>query len=527
MPYLEYLELWKKLSSVIGPDGRLQLDAVITESHYTAVVKESFAEVNATLQVQVLGERWSEVTLELGDAAIGSVSSEQGDVVLRGIGEGKYSLLFEKPGRYTVQMTLNTGVHVSPEGRTITLKVPSVGITTFEMQVPKADQTVDVKPKLVELPVEAVEGETGTRIRGSLGATNQITATWYPRAGLKPDMELLAGVTNLQKISLQEGLVHTEAQLTYSILRGTLGQVRLAIPLGDRILDVNSPDQPIAAWETQQDDKQQTVVVRFLSDINRNVRVDVRTERTLPNEPFQVAGASAEGKPAGVHALDVVRESGQITLSSGSDVNLVVQSADGLVRVIESEVAAEFRRPEAIYYKFYNPKFNLTVEGRPVAARITVDHQAAVEFQEDELSITSQLNYTIERAGVFDVRLRVPKGVTVDNVQVAGLREYTTAGDTLTVSFAEQTQGGVVVQIRGHMKFDAEATTTESFALPLLEPLGVERETGVLRVYSLPGLEVIADTEKIVGAVSTAAAGQLQQGSARMAATGSITPATS
>ena len=59
-------------------------------------------------------------------------------------------------------------------------------------------------------------------------------------------MELLAGVTNLTRVDVRDGQIHTTTSLRYEILRGELNQLRIAVPTGHQIvcegLELNEPD---------------------------------------------------------------------------------------------------------------------------------------------------------------------------------------------------------------------------------------------------------------------------------------------
>jgi hypothetical protein len=135
--------------------------------------------------------------VKFGEAAVGKLTGPAGKILLRGTGEGTYALLLGEPGEHEITLELVARVQTSPDGREFSLDVPPVGITSFEIVVPEADQAIELTPKVAIEPAEAVDGQT--HIRASLGATGRITARWHPRVSRTPDMELLASVTNLTR----------------------------------------------------------------------------------------------------------------------------------------------------------------------------------------------------------------------------------------------------------------------------------------------------------------------------------------
>jgi len=216
VPLAEYLKLKQ-----MRPEGgeTKPAAAVITAAEYTAVVEKDLARIHAVLSVNVLGKPWVEVPLAFGDAAIGKFAGEDPNVILRGNGDGSYTLLLGTAGQHKVELDLVARVHALPDGRQIAFTTPPVAVTTFDLQVPDADQTVEIQPRQVTLAVEAAEG---TRVRASVGATPTITAKWYPRASSKPQMELLASAGNEQIVSIDEGLLHRDAWIRFEVLRGQL-----------------------------------------------------------------------------------------------------------------------------------------------------------------------------------------------------------------------------------------------------------------------------------------------------------------
>ncbi|GIT28014.1 MAG: hypothetical protein Ct9H300mP1_00600 [Planctomycetaceae bacterium] len=100
-------------------------------------------------------------------------------------------------------LELTARIRASGDGHSFDFDCPTVGMTTFELTVPRPEQAVDLTPRLVALPVKTDKGRT--RVRARLGATPKISALWYPRVGQKPDMDLLTSVSNYQHVSVRDG----------------------------------------------------------------------------------------------------------------------------------------------------------------------------------------------------------------------------------------------------------------------------------------------------------------------------------
>ena len=502
MPYTEYLKLWQQTRTV----EKQAVEGVITESHYTARVDQSLLRIKAELSVRVLGKPWVGVPVTFGRAAVGRLTADKdGQVLLRGTGDGKYTLLFGEAGEHKVTLELAAAITTSPDGRSAVFSVPPVGVTTFELVIPETDQTVNIAPQLVPLPVDAAAGET--RIKANLGSTTEISARWHPRTSQKPDMDLLASVNNLQKVSLRDGLVHTDAWLEYDILRGEMSELAIAVPLGHRILGVTSSNSRIRGWKKVDEKTRQTVTVEFLNPVKEQVTLEVHTEREFSDAMIEVVGREAAGKSMGIHSIDAVRESGQISVVVSSDLSLHFEQLLGLVRIEDEKVEQRIRQSGAASFRFYSPNIRMVVLAKPVEARLLVNSNYSFEFTDDELQLRSVLNYTIERAGVFELSLNLPDGLQVDQVNDAGgqfVREHHVEGDAprvLRIVLQRKTAANstLQLQIAAHLSLEEKSSSTE-LSLPIPEPLNVEREQAQVRLIAEDALEVVTDQDTVEGA---------------------------
>jgi len=498
LPYSEYLKLVEAaLQHTLRRPAQPPIAGVITSARYVGTVDAETVDLTATLQIQALENGWAEIPIRFGDAAIGEISSDSGKVLLRGTGPGTYALLIPTAGEHTVTLKLTTRVRTSPEGQSLELDVPAVGITTLELSIPQADQAVELEPKLV---IEPVAGEGNlTRIQASVGSTEKITARWHPKVGNKPDMQLLTNATAATAVSVEDGVIHTDTWLQFDVLRGQLEKVRLAIPKGQRILDVSS-DAKLKEWAAVEEGERQILNVEFLSRLTGKATLEVHLERDLPSEPFDVFGLTADAA-FGVHALDVVRESGQIAVRSAGDMTLAVEQQQGVQRLDEGEADARLRRPGALYFKYYSPAGRLRLQAKPVEPRLLAQHATHVIIGEDRLRTNDQFQFTIDRAGIFELKFKIPDDLTIENVTCDKMKQFDVSPDkkTLTISLLEKALGALNVTITGSRNADF-ATLAAEQPVPILEPVGVELETGSVLIYASSGIEVITEATSVVSA---------------------------
>jgi hypothetical protein len=522
LPYLEYLKLWERSGGGQKPLlAKPKVSAVITEAHYKGTIAGKHANISATLKVQVLDTGWVSVPVNFGNAAVGKVAGGEGDkqVLLRGIAKGKYSLLFPDKGTYDVTLDLTTRVRTSPDGQSLAFDCPPVGITTFELAIPEADQTVKVEPHLVALPAAAAAKET--RVKASLGATTTISARWSPKAGLKPEMDLLATVTNAQTVTIADGLVHVEATLDYRVLRGEIQQLVIVVPPNVSILDVAANSAKLKGWKVAQEKTRKVITVDLLAPVKDRLTLELHTERPLPDEAFDVLGIDDDEIVHGIHADGVLRESGRLTLTHGGDLLLAIQKQQGVVRIDQDDIPQPLRKARALYYKFYRTDVQLNVAANPVQPRLTVTQQSQLVFRDDQIELVARLSYRIERAGVFELLATLPDDVVVDDVACNAMKEFSVDEETqaLRIVLDQKRTGDVAVTISAHLEFEAE----EDVPIPVIKPLGVARETGTISLFALAAIEVEIDETTLAGLRPVAGVTGTRIGDARLASTWSYT----
>jgi hypothetical protein len=300
------------------------------------------------------------------------------------------------------------------------------------------------------------------------------------------------------------------------VLRGQLDQVRIAVPLGHRLLDVAAPG--LKGWKAVNEANRQVITVDLLSEAAKDLPVEIRTERAAGAEPFDLGGIDEDGTVRGIHALGAVRESGILVAGHSPDLALTVGEQQGVIRIEASEVPEALRRADNLYYKYYSSKFRLQASVKPVEPRIVVEHRTALEFHDDELQLHANLVYQIERAGIFELRWKVPAGLKIDRVDCEQKKDFSVSpdGGTLVLTLNEKTQGGIQVAIRGRRELK-KGEAEMQFKLPLLEPLDVTREQGSVQVYAPEALEVVTDEKGLVGVQPDRTEAQSQRQQMRLA----------
>ncbi|NOX54150.1 MAG: hypothetical protein GXP27_06855 [Planctomycetes bacterium] len=517
LPYAEYLRLWRKATRAEGE--KPPLSAVIRSAQYTARVEGDFARVTGDWTVDVLQDPWAELPIQFGEAAVGKVECKSGEMVFYATGSGRYAMLFSGgTGPRMVHVELSCRVASTPNGRRFELTVPPAATATLELIVPQGKQRIELSPAGV--PLESEVGEKQSRLKVRLGATPRIVATWHPVEGAAPKRELLARASNRLQVGIEGDLIHWHAVLAYQVLRGQLAQARFAVPATARVLDVSSPTAKIKNWnvEKAENGNRRVVQVDFFEPVKDSVTVQVDAEQPLPEGPVRIAGLD-DGQAFGIHALGVVHEDGHVVVIPSRELTLTIEKQQGLIRIEEKDVSGVMRRPGMLAFRYFSSRVNLSVLPAPIQPRVTVVHRGRYVFGQNDLRVTAELEYTIEKAGVFEVRLKVPNDLVVDGVSGPAVKSHAIdeAAKRLTVSFREKQIGKTTVVVVAHRPVPTQ-TSGQELLLPLLEPLDVTRETGRITLYAPEAIDVFTDPEKLRGAEPAPPEGAIPMARLRVAA---------
>lgn len=510
LPWNEYLELVRR-SITARPDPAVPQNAVITSTLWSATVEKDVARLTLELRLNLLrADGWARIPLNFGAAAIGKMEPSDGSVLLKATAQGQYELLVRSPAPKSVQLELLVPVQTSPEDKSFAIDCPPAGISELSITIPEADQTVRISPLQVQLPLEQPAPAGQTRVRASLGAVPRFEVRWAPRDGSKPVMDLLASVNSRTTARIETGLLQSRTQLNYEILRGELRELTVLAPRDARIIDVTAAAGRIRAWNAAPiGDTHQLIKVELLVPATEQFQLEIQTERAFEGDTIALLGRTDDGKLQGVHPEGIVRESGQLSLTTDPTLTATVAVQSGIRQISSSEPgpnkgATEPPAPEnqATVWEYSGVRSRLDVRLRPVEPRLLAEHQLQYTFRDDELVLNSEINYTVERAGVFQLVLQIPEGLNIDSVSADGMAEFQLDRSTgkVTLSLTRKRMGPIKVSLQARQPMNSAVEIPE-LTLPIPTPEGVERESGMITLFAPEFLDVVTLDDRLTGLV--------------------------
>jgi Tfp pilus assembly protein PilE len=452
-------------------------DVSILTANYVGAVHERAAEFEATLHLSAASAGQT-VPLFGHEVAVEQFTATTSDVKL--VRDGKtVSVALGKRRTATVKVRFLVKLSGDVAKRQLAFAIPPAVSSRVALSINEPGVAVEM-PSAVSF--KAATDKQQTHVEAVIGSGERIDLRWTPR--LKSASETAATIfcQNATLVRIGGGVINTRAQFDYSVTQGELRQVRVRLPAGHRLLHVYGDF--IRTWELKEDGEMQMVSVELLKGVTPSFRLIVETERPLEVLPT-VADVEAP------HALDVNRETGLLALSGSEEVILTVESARELQRVDTEEfshVAATEPPSVVSVYRFLKPEFALRVRAETVQPQIEAVVHNQIHVGEELLSVHSQVDYTIKRAGVFALRLALPVGYRLAEVNGEKIAQWTTKpGGELEVAFKERTAGNYQLHIQ-LVRWEKELPKT--LALEGVHPLGTQKLTEFVSVGTDLGIQV-------------------------------------
>jgi len=499
------------------PNSRVRF----SEAHYTAQVNGGYATIDCRWIVHVKGEKPAEVTCNLGEAAVGTLSSKT-NAYLKGLGNGRFTLVLQATGRQEVNLSLMAAVHSAGQQRsagtednrasTFALSCPPAPRTTLEVVVPEENQHITVSPTLIPQSVEHKAGES--RVKGRLTTTSRIAVAWREKKPVAAPQKPLVTVENHTRLKLQKSRVRAASRLLYRVHRGQVSELRLVAPPDARVLDVTCPQKKrlISGWEATRESTQQLITISLSKPVQTAIDVHVYTQRPRsrnradvqsPKEPettgftVPVAGIDNSGVPHGVHARNAVRETGLLAITSEPPGVIRAAKNEGWMAVTPREVPAALRSDGARYFRYFRTDRRFEVTLRPRPPRMTVHQKMDVTLQRDKAAFRSTLHYENRGAPASSLAIQLPADVTIDGVTCDSLQSFevdtSPSPPVLRVRLKSPMKGNLVLKMEGHRSCTTSVEKATPVTLPLLKPQGVLQQRSDFQVRAAPGLHVSAD----------------------------------
>lgn len=466
------------------PDPALVLQAAtnaisIMSAQYEGQAGESVATFD--VQVRIQAARTNQFVALFGpEVAVRKFSAVPETVRLAREGASLGVQLIDA-GEVMLRATIlvKTGGDVSQ--RRLAFAIPKALHNQFKLVINEPGAEVEC-PQAVAL--HRTEGARDTTVEAIVGPVGQFDLAWTPRVKRAAEVAATVFCNNLVLVTLGGGVVNTHAQLDYQVTQGELRQLRIGLPAGHRLLRVEG--ELVRTWEQSESAGAATVLVDLIKGATQNCRVTVETELPMETLPTRA-------RLTVPHALDVKRETGLLGLRGAEELSLAFEARD-LQRVDAPEWARVAGQPaEGLLsvFRFLNPDFELHAQVEVARPEIEAVMRQNLLVDSEQLRLAAILQYQVKRAGVFQLKLRLPAQYRVERVTGSNILQWldkrTDGPGLLEVRLKDKVMGDYALQV------DLALSLKElprQLAVEGIHPLGVEKLTGFVAVSSDLGITV-------------------------------------
>jgi hypothetical protein len=328
-----------------------------------------------------------------------------------------------------------------------------------------------------------------TGVEAVMGSGDRVELLWTPRVKRAEEVAATVFCRNAALATFGGGVMNIRATLDFQITQGELRQARVKIPAGQKLLRVEGRD--IRTWEIKNVNDAQILMVDLMKGTPLGWRLTVETEKPLEALPVREMVAVP-------HALDVKRENGLIALRGAEELGLTIESAAGLERVDADEFArltGETSGTLASVFRFAGPDFALAIHAEAVQPQIEAVMRNNFRVGLGQVFLAATVDYTIKRAGVFNLNVALPDDYRVERVNGSGIQQWTEKSDAgrrvLTVTLKDRTSGAFSLGLELARNFKE---LPKSLAVAGVHPLDTAKLTGFIAVSAEPGVALKTET---------------------------------
>jgi competence protein ComGC len=406
---------------------------VLTAS-YTGAVRGRVADLEAELilSAPAIGKSGVFVPLFGDDVTVRDCATTPKNAGTLARENGFTGVRLTRRGETTVRVKLLATVSGDSPGRRLAFNLPAALTSRAVIQLDQPGASVELAGA-IQVNTSAVQ--QATRVEALLGAQRRFDLQWSPRTRTTEQTPSTVFCRNLAVVRFAGGVQNVRASLGFQITQGELRQARVLIPSGSRLLRVEG--DAIRTWHTTATNADEILLVELSRAQTAEWWLTVEMESPLPGLPADVSVRLPQ-------VLDVVRESGFVAFAASEDLNVMPEAAAGLQKVDAAEFLKARGLPAnaasatayAAVFQFF--RGGTPVPGRiePLQPRIEAVVRNHTRVGAEQVTLSTRVDYTIKRAGVFTLRMGLPADYRVESVARAD------SGDPIA-QWIEQTNSGV------------------------------------------------------------------------------------
>ncbi|MSU49113.1 MAG: hypothetical protein EXS37_08530 [Opitutus sp.] len=464
--------------------GAAPLEAELIGAQLAGKVDEAGGSVEFRLRGQLSAQKpGARMRLLAGRAALSDVAAGDGwHVELVALSEQNFGcdLVADRAGLLPFELTFAAEVRESGEWRSLDFTMPAGGVVPLRLE--GLGDGVMFKPDSPVVPTATPQGG-----HGFLPADGVASLAW------KRTREATAGAlaftsTELAEVRVGAGLLRQTSQISFRILQGKLGGVRVRLDGPGEIVGVEGAN--VVGWNVLPVDSGRVLDVRFSRPMETQGALVIQSQTEPGNPP-------GRAMPLRLLPEGGVRHSGFLRVTNHGAVRVEVAEIAGMMQLAPAGFpgpvpAAEAR--QVFVYRFPSSNYGYRLIATQIQPEVAVSAITIHELAETARVLHASVELDVREAPLRDWTLRIPADYTVVAVNGSDVSDYVAetgvANGTraLRILFGRAIEGRQLLQLRLEKN---QAAAAGDWTLPALQFSGAKSVRGHVGVVAAPGYRVL------------------------------------
>lgn len=349
----------RRVSREMSPAPSIFSSYAIYKTDYRAEIEDNVATIKGNVTFEVFKKGLTQLPLVKSNVGLIDVSINKGASFVT-MQSGKYYLIIDKPGKYTldIEFLIKAARERENGPGSFSFEVLPAPISQFEFMMPESGVEIFVEPSI---KLEVKREPKKTIAWAVMPNTDNITVRWtkaLPKEEIAPvKLEPKIYADTATYASVGEGLIRCQTALTYSILQSEVSNLRIVLPEDTSVLEVQGRD--LRDWKVSNKDGQQYLDIYLNFGVKGNYNLNLSYER-------KIGEGSGVAEVPWVRALGAEREKGFFGLAAATNVELAVNKFEHAnlidVKELPSSIWANTANPILLAFKYLSHPFSVSVE---------------------------------------------------------------------------------------------------------------------------------------------------------------------
>lgn len=375
--------------------GGIESGITLTTADYHVTIHPGVAQVDATFKLAARASGQKFTLFREAVAVDDFTTSQPGARLLR---EGGSLVLF-LPGEGAAEVKMKFfakhNLTAKTAQRTLGFGIPAALLSHVEVQLPE-DNTEVQMPTAVTLRTNSGAGQT--TVHAIIGASDRLELAWKPRVKKASEIDTAVRVHGASVVSFGSGVVASRTLKNFQVRQGELRAVRLRLPPGWTLLPIKSGN--VRNYYIEEGN----LTVELDKPVTTSFPLELALEQTLtmPDAPIRLE------LPV---ALDVKGETGHVAVHAAEDIGLNITQSNGLTTVNVEDVARAMKgavSTDAKSFAYQDTAFQLAARVHFIEAVREATARHMMFISAEKQVIETRVDYTIRKAGVYKLQLRLP-----------------------------------------------------------------------------------------------------------------------